>query len=232
MLLLHAITAAEAPGPAGATSGLRGYPLRRIEHGGLAAWATLWEPAAPPLDRCDLLASHRLLLALEDCVPARLPTWVADEAALATQLAERAAELSTALARLHGTAELALSVLWRDVPRAADEPAPDVTDGPGAGTRYLRARQRALAETDERRARGEALRAHVEQAAGPRLLASRAEVCPSPHVALRVALLVPRAAAASVRARVQTSLRRADDVRILVNGPWPPYTFVGLGREA
>jgi len=293
MLLLHAITAAEAPGPPEARGGLRGYPLRRVEHGGLAAWATVWEPTARPLDRADLLASHTLLLELGDCVPARLPTWLADEAALEARLAERAAELAATLDRLRGTCELALTLAWRDgstmaarrtesaataapaettshtappptdaashtAPPPADAAsytAPSPTDAashtappradavrtarlvpatlePGAGARYLRARQRALAEADERRARAEALRARVEWAAGSRLRGARHQLCPSERLALSSALLVPRAEAAAVRARLRGCLRRADDVRILVNGPWPPYTFVGLGREA
>ena len=46
--------------------------------------------------------------------------------------------------------------------------------------------------------------------------------CPSVIVALSSALLVPRASADRIKARLS---RDEQDVRILVNGPWPPYTF-------
>jgi len=41
-----------------------------------------------------------------------------------------------------------------------------------------------------------------------------------------MALLVPRVRAAEVRARLA---RVEPDVRILLNGPWPPYSFVAIG---
>jgi hypothetical protein len=44
-------------------------------------------------------------------------------------------------------------------------------------------------------------------------------------VALSAALLVPRASAENVRKRIA---RTEQDVRILINGPWPPYTFADV----
>ena len=41
-------------------------------------------------------------------------------------------------------------------------------------------------------------------------------------VALSSAVLVARASAEDVKNRL---IRAEQDVRILVNGPWPPYTF-------
>jgi hypothetical protein len=55
---------------------------------------------------------------------------------------------------------------------------------------------------------------------------SRRQICPSKDVAVTLALLVPRGNADSVKRSLP---RAASDVRILVNGPWPPYTFATFG---
>ena len=46
-------------------------------------------------------------------------------------------------------------------------------------------------------------------------------------VALSSALLAPQARARDLMDRL---LGMQDGVRILVNGPWPPYTFADMGR--
>ncbi len=56
----------------------------------------------------------------------------------------------------------------------------------------------------------------------------RHSLCPSQSVGLSSALLVKRSRAADVQARL---VRTQHDVRILVNGPWPPYTFAAVGSD-
>jgi hypothetical protein len=89
-------------------------------------------------------------------------------------------------------------------------------------------RQQAFAGSDQRRATATELAADLERAAGGALVDSRRRVCPSPEVALSEALLVARAGVAELKAKL-THPRQ--DVRILVNGPWPPYTFAAAMRE-
>src|SRR6185503_13551475 len=96
---------------------------------------------------------------------------------------------------------------------------------PSAGTAYLRARAARLAAARD-------LAQRVETIAGADLAASEHRLAPSDGVLLSSALLVERAVANTVKARLY---REARDVRILVNGPWPAYTFAALGarvREA
>jgi hypothetical protein len=60
------------------------------------------------------------------------------------------------------------------------------------------------------------------------LLEARRQLCPSASVALSCALLLPVRQAEAARQRIP---RSAADVRILVNGPWPPYTFASVNSE-
>jgi hypothetical protein len=65
----------------------------------------------------------------------------------------------------------------------------------------------------------------TERVVGSELVDVRHQVCPSVTVALSSALLVPRDRAEQIKARL---IRQEQDVRILVNGPWPAYTFASV----
>jgi hypothetical protein len=66
----------------------------------------------------------------------------------------------------------------------------------------------------------------IERIVGSDLVEVRTQVRPSAVVGLSMSLLVPRADAAEIITRLPRAKR---DVRILVDGPWPPYTFADVG---
>jgi hypothetical protein len=220
-LLLHAITLLEAS--ISPPAGLRGHPLVRTDEEGLVAWATAFPDKPEPLTRQDLLAHHELISRLDELhngsLPARLPTWVSDQDALRHLLAARRDALSANLERVRGRTELAVTALWKTT-ELEESSAEAATSGPG--TRYLLQRRQLFSGSDWRRALAQQLADTVERVAAPDLLEMQRRVCPSQGVALSAALLVPRPKSLEVKAR----MRRIDqDVRILVNGPWPPYSF-------
>ena len=223
-LLLYAITSPEPV--AGARGGLRGHGLIRVDAAGLTAWGTELDGPGEPWGRADLLEHHAIVTHLHEHVaatlPSRFPTWSADEHALRAELEQGQTALHKALERVRGRSEVAITAVWtsridEDQPAAAHEQS---------GTSFLRARQRAFAGSDARRARARALATELEQLISSDLAEIETTVCPSTMVALSVALLVPTSRALAVMARLPRVQR---DVRILVNGPWPPYTFTGVG---
>ena len=225
-LLLHALTTAEPP--AETPSGLHAQPLVRIDDSGLAAWATQVSDSNPRFGRIDLIEHHQIISRLHEqlaaCLPARFPTWVLDEDALREDIRRRQTELTAALDAVHGQCELAVTALWTE-----QEPAEPVTppEAMTPGRQYLLERQQALAGSDQRRERARELADEIERVAGADLVAVRRQVCPSAAVALSSALLAPQARAKDLMARL---LGMQDGVRILVNGPWPPYTFADTGK--
>ncbi len=226
-LLLHAISTAEAP--ADLPTGLRGRRLVRVEETGLAAWATKFaEPDRNNLrfGRTDLLEHHQIISCLhaqlDACLPARFSTWLVDENALRADIRRRQAELISVLDEVRGQCELAVTVLWT-APAQHSPPTQAAT----SGTQYLLERQAVWAGSDQRRKRARELADEIERLAGADLVAVRRQVCPSTAVAVSSALLAPRARARDLMARLP---RTQDGVRILVNGPWPPYTFAVMGK--
>jgi hypothetical protein len=208
-------------------AGFRGGRLLRVEQDGLRAWATELPENDAAFTREDLLAHHALVAAIfthsDAILPARFPTLFDDGGAISDQLRTRREVLGAQLQRVGGCCEFAVTALWI----AEDEPAPPVAaDTPGR--RYLVQRQLAFAGSEQRRARARELAGYLERLVGADLVDVRHSVCPSERVALSSALLVGRAHDGDVQARLVPSER---DVRILVNGPWPPYTFAPVGSD-
>jgi hypothetical protein len=193
------------------------------------AWVSDLPDESTRFERLDLIHHHEIVSQIharaDACLPARFPTCLADEAALRREIERRAAALSAALERVRGRSELAVTGVWLAGLAGGAPQAASHNDTEGPGTHYLLARQRAIAGSDRRRARATEIAAETEALAGDLLVAAHRTVCPSPRLAFSSALLVPRDAAGGLSSRLS---RAREDVRILVNGPWPPYTFANV----
>ena len=217
-LLLRAITLPPTEVVAGVER------LVRVDTAGLTAWATELPNSEPRFGHTDLLEHHRVVTDIfnrvEACLPARFPSWFDQERVLS-----RHAQLAAGLERVKGCCELAVTGVW-----LGGDDVPETVEGVASGRAYLARRQRAYASSDRRVARANQLAGEIGQRLGDAVVEARRKVCPSPTIALSLALLVKRTSldVEEVRATVGCT---ADDVRILVNGPWPPYTFADFGSE-
>ena len=193
----------------------------RLDAGGLTAWASEVD-AAKTFGRDDLVLHHRIVSDIfahvEACLPARFPSWFD-----ADQLPSRRAELTARLERVKGCCEFAVTGAWV----TSDDATRDDTQI-DSGRAYLAQRLRRFATSDSRLARATELADELEASVGAEIVERRRQLCPSQGVALSLALLVKRTSGELVRSRLGHAV---EDVRILVNGPWPPYTFAGVGRE-
>lgn len=210
-LLVCAITTPRTSEPEGA--------LERLAVGNLTVWFTRVKVHGDGFRREDVLAHHRLVAdvfeRVEACLPARFPTLVDDEAALRQHVEKQQTELTEQLQAVRGACELAITAVW-----TTPEEAPGGLDALTPGRRYMEVRR----VSEHRRERARQLAAALETSAGSALRETVRHLCPSNAVALSLALLLERSAGPDVRERIQR--QPLDDVRILVNGPWPPYTFV------
>jgi hypothetical protein len=243
-LLVHAIApvapaARTGQGPSGRSgeawarrAGIGGRALRWVPADRLGAWATLWEGERTELGRDELFAHHRLVETLAPGLPVRFGTWAADEAALAALLRSREAALLGALARVEGRRELAVTALWREPSEAAAAPASEdvvpAEEAGGPGRRFLEERRARWRARDWRGARARALAERLTAALGLPPEAARHRHCPSAAVALSSAFLVPAEGAAALGERLRGLGGGFPEVRLLVHGPWPPYSFVGI----
>lgn len=218
--LAHAVTPPLAVPP---SSGLGGRPLRWLGAGTLGIWATEWEERAS-LDRSDAFAHHALVEAICDagpCLPVRFGTWLADGAAADRSITAAAGALATALERLAGRREVAVTLLWADAP---------ATEGRGrtvapSGRAFLERRRAAHAHSDARRASADALLARLLAVLAVERADVRHETCPSGEIALSLSLLARRGEADALKARATEAVAALPGIRGVVSGPWPPYSF-------
>jgi hypothetical protein len=201
--------------------------LVRLDVGGLTAWASNAADWNQPFTREDLIEHHRIASEIhagaEACLPVRFPTWFADESELRQSLMSRERDVAGQLERVRGCSEVAVTAEWT---MAEEDAAPVEASTPGR--QYLLERQRAVAGSERRRARAREIERNILDGVRTQIKDVQTRLCPSPNVALSTALLVARQTAHEVKGR----LPRADrDVRILVNGPWPPYSFARVTAD-
>jgi hypothetical protein len=210
----------------GTRAGLRGLAIRRVDGGQLAAWATDWPDNAPPLGRADLLEHHALVeqlhADLDACLPVRFPTWFADAAQLRQRLEEHQAELGAKLEHVRGRSELSVTILEQALDGEARLQAggSDPSHQPLPGTRYLLERQQRQRTVQE-------LIQQIEATLGADLVSAQHAPWPRAGVVLSSALLVPTQQAGSLAERLKAMGHQGSHPRILLNGPWPPYSFAG-----
>jgi hypothetical protein len=199
---------------------------------GLTVWAADLPEDVAPFTKQDMLDHHQVVMEIfarvEACLPARFPTLLPDVASLRTRVASRVEELAGSLERVRDACELAVTAVWSPPLQESTQGVTQAVTGASPGRRYLVQRQLALAGSERRHARASALADDIQAAVGPELLDASRRLVPSPRVALSLALLVRRGAAAEISARIP---RTQPDVRILVSGPWAPYTFTGVRSE-
>ena len=162
-------------------------------------------------------------------LPVRFGTVLADASAVADALAERYDVLAADLARLGDRVEFGLSVLWDPplTPREGQSPGSGAAmEAQGLGSRYLQTRLAAYRREAAVRERARALAQELDGELSVHALDRRCSLLPTPRLAVRAAyLLEPGRVPAFQDAFAQ--LRRAHpDLRFLLSGPWPPYSFV------
>ena len=250
---VYAILPAGALLPVGLT-GLDGEPLWTVPARDLAAVVSAPGDASPhpTLDR--LLCHEAVVEVIGRAVPSlpvRFGMVLADAAAVARALDVRAGILAEDLRRVGGRVELGVTILAEDSDRATGEigaherdrdagyirSAPFATargtesgEAVGAGNAYLRMRLAQHQQEATAHARAAAVAERFDRALGAQAIERRRHLCPAPHLLLRAQyLLDPSSLEGARRAfdEVRRTLREAQpDVRCLLSGPWPPYSFV------
>ena len=167
-------------------------------------------------------------------LPVRFGTVFRDAAAVECALLERYDVLAADLERIGDKVELSLTVLW---PRAANDAgsedvrATSAPSAPAMGAAYLRARAAELERSDALTERARALARELDDTLGSLALERRVAIMPKPLVAVRATYLLDPGAVAAFRAAFDAMREVRGELRVLLTGPWPPYSFVRQGES-
>jgi hypothetical protein len=233
---IYAIVAHDRGLPTGLT-GLGNSTLSTVVAGGLAAVAGPLPPEGLQRTTENVMRHGAIVEALQQhgpTLPVRFGTVVSDAEAVASALAEREGELYADLARLGDKVEFGLTVLWDQPPGdddgRSDGVADDVRADHGPGVHYLRARLSASRRDEARREAARTIAREIDAALGSDVLDRRCSIAPTDRLALRAAFLIEPIRFDRCRHAIGEVRRRHPDLRVLVSGPWSPYSFVSRGH--
>lgn len=249
----YAVAAAIQPEWLGGEPGVGGQPVRTVEAAGLAAAVTSVsldefgeEPLRRQLEDLTWLEAaarehHRVIGNVArrgPVIPMRLATIYRSDAGVEAALAARREDFAAALARVTGRAEWGVKAYLA----AAASPAgpgrrPPGSAAPGSGAAYLRQRRQQVSAG--RAARRTALAsAEIIHAALGRLAAATALRPPQSaqlsgqagQMILNAAFLVDNERAAEFGAAADSLAGQHSAVRLVLTGPWPPYSFAAADQ--
>jgi hypothetical protein len=159
-------------------------------------------------------------------LPVRFGALMRDRAAVADALATRYATLVEDLERLGDKIEMGLAVLWREPEVASTAGQDDTMHLESRGARYLRAKFSQYRHDALLRDRAERLSRELDRELAPLVLDRRYGVLPTRRLVMRAAYLLHSPAVKTFQGAFSEVRRKYPDLRFLLTGPWPPYSFV------
>ncbi|MBX6363258.1 MAG: GvpL/GvpF family gas vesicle protein [Gemmatimonadetes bacterium] len=221
---LYCLAPAGSVPPAGLV-GIEDAPVEAVAVATFTAWYSRLD--ARPEPSIERIRRHNQVVEValtEDAtpVPARFGQWFATLAALAEKLRAGAAAHEESLRRVAGAVEFGLRVVDVEAPTSpVPTPAPQAT----TGRAYLEALAARAAADRSRDQRGQEIAAGIAAILGSAVRQQRIDRARSRHEVVGIAHLVARRDVESYRAGVAAARRRYPELRFLLSGPWPPYSF-------
>ncbi len=154
-------------------------------------------------------------------VPLRFGQWLEDAGRLEDVVRERGNEYASLLARFAGCLEFGLRLVDPDDPAEAQE----VRSQPSSGTEYMQALRDSSKLAEQKQAEIEAIGAGVRELLGDIVRDERVESAQTRHAVLTLSHLVAREHFDEYRERARRVRTMFPALRLLLTGPWPPYSF-------
>ncbi|HUF11625.1 MAG TPA: GvpL/GvpF family gas vesicle protein [Longimicrobiales bacterium] len=225
---LYCVLPEGAPEPG--VAGLDGAPLRAVRAAGVCVWIGDVD-ATPRVDLSRIRKHDRVIRSAMDAglspVPIRFGQVVSDDHALRAHLAEH--DYGPVLERIEGAVEFGVRILD---PESKPEPSrqPEGAAGTaghatGSGAAHLHALAARFHAAEARQARALDAARDLDGRLAECVRESRIEATDQPAGAV-VAHLVQTDAALAYGARARELAEGYPPLRIVVTGPWPPYSFV------
>lgn len=226
---LYCVLPADAPDPA--VAGLDGERLRALRAGGVCVWVGD-VPTAPSPGLARIREHDRVIRSAMDAglspVPIRFGQVLADDQALEAHLA--ANDYRPRLERVRGGVEFGIRILDPASPDDAPAAEPDRTvdataPNGGTGAAYLRTVAARIHAAEARQSRSLDAAREIDDRLAEWVRESHIEATDQPPGAV-VAHLVQADAADAYGTRAHELSHAHGPLRIIVTGPWPPYSFV------
>ena len=227
---VHAIARVGAPvlGSGSGATELESVPWRE-----LVAIVSRVPDEGPPRTMEALLHHEAIVESVRrqtPALPVRFGTVFHDAPSVASALAQRHDVLIADLERLGDMVELSVTALWT-------APASDETTGarraeatPNAqrteGARYLHARAAEFRREEMHRWNARSVAERIDMRLSTHAVEQRLALTPTSRIAVRATYLLHPTHVGAFRVAFDGLRHEQQDLRLLLTGPWPPYSFV------
>jgi hypothetical protein len=219
-------------------AGVGGARVRVLSFGGLAAVVSEAGEEATAANEGTLLAHNRVnaaALVAATPLPCRFGTRAAAER-LAEYVSANEAALAAALARVRGRVEMSVKLMEKSEvgsqkSEVENEAGNAELAAAGAGTAFLLKKRRELLGEEGARRRAEEAAAWLASGVGELARETAERLSPPEAIFVRAAHLVENARVTEYRARLRTLAAERQDLRLLISGPWPPYSFSEISEQ-
>jgi hypothetical protein len=155
-------------------------------------------------------------------VPLRFGQWLHDEASLTKAITEKAGQYQDQLAEFAGCMEFGLRLID---PRAPGKAQVVHATTATSGIEYMQALRESSKLAEHKRAAAEQVRVRVQEVLRDVVRSEREEADRTPHAVVTLSHLVARPHFDEYRERARTLRTMFPELRLLLSGPWPPYSF-------
>jgi len=163
-------------------------------------------------------------------LPFRFGTLVTEEQLRSYVKTHRQA-LKAQLAHVHGCAEMNVRMI-RTRGDAPPEPEPERPKQLGPGTKFLLQKCREIHGEDWRAAQTAELSSWLSEKVGKLIRDEKINLVPAEKVVLAKAdHLVERVNIPEYREKMAWAIEERPELRFMVSGPWPPYSFANIELE-
>jgi hypothetical protein len=212
-------------------SGVSGAVVRIVElEEDLSALVSVYRSDDFQVSRKNALAHHEVVRSITEQttpLPTRFGTVVTIEQ-LRNYVSTHHEAIKAKLARVRGSVEMNVRMI-----RTIDADTSQESENTGGpGTAFLLEKRRKIVREQAGTAEKGQLSAWLDEKLGDLIKEEKISVTPSETVILaRADHLIERAKVQEYRTKMTKAVQERPDIRFLVSGPWPPYSFANIGLE-
>jgi hypothetical protein len=226
---LYAIVARDFPVAAVAAGHFSA--LERIPYRDLAAIAERVTNHGARVTTDDVVRHQTIVEAVHlqaPALPVQFGAVFRDVPSIESALEQHHERLVADLDRVGDKVELSLTALWAESLPSQQRAAwaMPLPRGATPGARYLHGRAADVRRDEARAARAQAVAAALDADLGFRALERKQSHPGSPGIAVRATYLLEPANVGDFRAAFEAIRPTRPELRLLLTGPWPPYSFV------
>lgn len=211
--------------------GVSGEPVRIVEfEEDLSALVSVYRADAFQVSRQNALAHHEVVRSISEQttpLPARFGTVVTVEQ-LRTYVSTHHQAIRAKLAHVRGRIEMTVRMI-----RTAETSHESKNENePGPGTAFLLEKRREIRREEAGAAQKDELSAWLREKLGDLIKEEKISFTPSETVILaRADHLIERVNVQEYRTTMAEAIQERPDIRFMVSGPWPPYSFANIELE-